>query len=75
MRSMQGLAARLSRLLSVRPGEGPLAIRVALLFWIIEAARGFGEIGADTLVIGRVGTATFPYLFIALGFVFSTKWE
>ena len=68
MRSMQGLAARLSRLLSVRPGEGPLAIRVALLFWIIEAARGFGEIGADTLVIGRVGTATFPYLFIALGF-------
>ena len=68
MRSMQGLAARLSRLLSVRPGEGPLAIRVALLFWIIEAARGFGEIGADTLVIGRLGTATFPYLFIVLGF-------
>ena len=62
------MVRRLARLLSVRPGEGRLAIHVALLFWIVEAARGFGEIGADTLVIGRLGSATFPYLFIALGF-------
>lgn len=66
MHPMQAMAP-LARLLSVRPGEGPLAVRVALLFAIIEAARGFGEIGVDTLVIGRLGTATFPYLFIALG--------
>jgi HEAT repeat protein len=64
---MQATARRLAPLLSVRPGEGPLAIRVALLFAIVEAARGFGEIGADTLVIGRLGTSAFPYLFIALG--------
>lgn len=67
MRPMQALTSRLSRVLSVRPGEGPLAIRVALLFSIVEAARGFGEIGVDTLVIGRLGTGAFPYLFIALG--------
>ncbi len=68
MRAMGAMVRRLARLLSVRPGEGPLAIRVALLFAIVEAARGFGEIGADTLVIGRLGTTVFPYLFIALGF-------
>ncbi len=67
MRVMQAMVRRLARLLSVRPGEGRLAIQVALLFTILEAARGFGEIGADTLVIGRLGSATFPYLFIALG--------
>ena len=68
MRAMQALAVRLSRLLSVRPGEGSLAVRVALLFAIVEAARGFGEIGADTLVTVRLGTDAYPYLFIALGF-------
>jgi HEAT repeat protein len=67
MRSMQAIGHRLARLLNVRPGEGSLAIRVALLFAILEAARGFGEIGVDTLVIGRLGTQSFPYLFIALG--------
>lgn len=64
---MQTLTSRVSRALSVWPGEGLLAIRVALLFSIVEAARGFGEIGADTLVIGRLGTGAFPYLFISLG--------
>src|SRR5215207_770802 len=67
MHPMQALALRLARLLNIRPGEGSLAVRVALLFAIVEAARGFGEIGVDTLVIGRLGTPAFPYLFIALG--------
>ena len=33
----------------------------------LEAGRGFGEIGVDTLVVSRFGAGSLPYLFIGLG--------
>jgi hypothetical protein len=66
-------SARFARGLGVRPGEGRLVGGVAALFAIVEAARGFGEVGADALVLARFGPdalpTTLPYLFIALGVV------
>ncbi|MBA2315972.1 MAG: hypothetical protein H0V87_11335, partial [Chloroflexi bacterium] len=61
--------SRLSRSLGVRGGEGRMVALVATMFAAIEAGRGFGEIGADTLVISRFGAALLPYLFIGLGLV------
>ena len=40
---------------------------VAALFACLEAGRGFGEIGADTLVLSRFGAGSLPYLFVGLG--------
>ena len=59
----------LARAASVRPGEGRILALVALLFAALEAGRGFGEVGADTLAVGRFGPAILPYLFIGLGAV------
>ena len=58
---------RLARSLGVRPGEGRLVALVAAIFATIEVARGFGEVAADALVIGRFGAASLPWLFIGLG--------
>ncbi|MDP9482600.1 MAG: HEAT repeat domain-containing protein, partial [Chloroflexota bacterium] len=58
---------RLVRLLSIRPGEAALVGRLAALFATVEAARGVGEIGVDTLVLGQLGPGTLPYLYVALG--------
>jgi HEAT repeat protein len=58
---------RVARALGVRPGEGRLVGLVAAVFATIETARGFGEIAADSLVIGRFGTGSLPFLFIVLG--------
>lgn len=63
--------ARFERLVAIRPGEGQLVARVALLFAVLEAARGFGEVGADAQLVARYGTeglpGALPFLFIALG--------
>ena len=40
---------------------------MAALFACLEAGRGFGEIGADTLVVSRYGAGSLPYLFVGLG--------
>lgn len=58
---------QLTHALSVRPGEGRLVGLVAAAFASIEIARGFGEIAADSLVIGRFGSGSLPWLFIGLG--------
>ena len=46
---------------------------VAAFFAIMEAGRGFGEVGAEAQVVARYGPealpSTLPYLFIALGTV------
>ncbi len=55
------------RWLGVREGEGRLIGLVAAVFASVEAGRGFGEIGVDTLVIIRFGATSLPYLFILLG--------
>ena len=71
MRAMPSLDHRLARGLGIRPGEGRLAAHVALVFAVIEAGRGFGEVGVDTLVLGRFGREllpdVLPYLFMGLG--------
>lgn len=63
--------SRLARSLAIRPGEGPLAARVAAVFALLEVARGFGEVGVDTLLLGRFGPTglpgVLPFLFMALG--------
>src|SRR5947207_11884024 len=60
---------RLAQLLAIRPGEGPLIALVATVFATVEAARGFGEIGADTLFLSRFGAGSLPYLYVVLGLV------
>jgi Cyclic nucleotide-binding domain len=66
-------SGRLARGIGVRPGEGRIVGGVALFFAIVEAARGFGEVGAEAQLLARFGPAalptTLPYLFIALGTV------
>ena len=57
----------LMRAAGVRAGEGRILLLVALLFGTLEAGRGFGEVGLDTLVVSRFGTGTLPYLYIGLG--------
>ena len=60
---MQGL----TKAAGIRAGEGRILALVAMLFTALEAGRGFGEVGVDTLVISRFGAGTLPYLFIGLG--------
>jgi HEAT repeat protein/ATP/ADP translocase len=60
-------ARRLVRAAGVRAGEGRIVSLVALLFVALEAGRGFGEVGVDTLVVSRFGAETLPFLFIGLG--------
>lgn len=55
------------RLLALRPGEGRIVALLASLFATLEAARGMGEVAADTLVISRFGADSLPYLFVVLG--------
>jgi HEAT repeat protein len=66
-------SGRLARGIGVRPGEGRIVGGVALFFAIVEAARGFGEVGAEAQLLARYGPSalptTLPYLFIALGAV------
>ena len=52
-----------------RPARAGRSRLVALLFASLEAGRGFGEIGVDTLVVSRFGAGSLPYLFIGLGTV------
>ena len=59
--------SRLMHAAGVRAGEGRILALVALLFLALEAGRGFGEVGLDTLVVSRFGTGTLPYLYIGLG--------
>lgn len=55
------------RAIGIRAGEGRIVALVAGLFACLEAGRGFGEIGVDTLVVSRFGAGSLPYLFIGLG--------
>src|SRR4051812_23148483 len=44
-------------------------VLVAALFAVVEAGRGLGEVGADTLLLSRIGAGLLPYLYVALGLV------
>ena len=58
---------RVLRVLAVRHDELRLVVRLAAVFATVEAARGVGEIGADTLVLGQLGPGFLPYLYVGLG--------
>ena len=64
MLAMSGLErARVSswqRAIGIRPGESRIIALVAGLFACLEAGRGFGEIGVDTLVVSRFGAGSLP---------------
>jgi HEAT repeat protein/ATP/ADP translocase len=44
-------------------------VLVAAAFAVLEVGRGIGEVGASTLVVGRLGAEALPYLFIPLGVI------
>ncbi len=51
----------------IRPQERHLVLLVAGVFAALEAGRGIGEVGANTLVVGRLGAEALPVLYIPLG--------
>ncbi|HEX7345283.1 MAG TPA: HEAT repeat domain-containing protein [Candidatus Limnocylindrales bacterium] len=61
--------ARITTAAGVRPAERPVMVLVAAAFATIEAGRGIGEVGANTLVLGRIGAEALPYLFLPLGVI------
>ena len=58
-----------ARALSIRPGEGRLLGFVAAAFAAVEAGRGLGEVGVDTLILNRSGASALPPLYVGLGLV------
>ncbi|MFI5226200.1 MAG: HEAT repeat domain-containing protein, partial [Candidatus Limnocylindrales bacterium] len=58
---------RVGRALAIRSGEGRTVALVAALFALIEAGRGLSEVGADTILLSRVGPSVLPYLYVLLG--------
>ena len=61
--------ARITAAAGVRPAERPVMVLVAAAFATLEAGRGIGEVGANTLVLGRIGAEALPYLFLPLGVI------
>ena len=60
-------ASRLAGWTGVRAGEGRLVMLIAALFACLEAGRGLGEVGANALVVARLGSGVLPWLYIGLG--------
>lgn len=58
---------RLATAVGVRPGEGRLAGLLATLFAGLEMGRGLGEVGANALLLARLGADVLPWLYIVLG--------
>jgi ATP/ADP translocase/HEAT repeat protein len=61
--------ARITTAAGVRPAERPVMALVAAAFAALEAGRGIGEVGANTLVVGRLGAEALPYLYLPLGVI------
>ena len=59
----------LGRAIAIRPGEGRSVALVAGAFAAVEAGRGLGEVGVDTLVLSRSGAEILPRLYFGLGLV------
>jgi HEAT repeat protein len=61
--------ARITTAAGVRPAERSLLVLVLGAFAALEAGRGIGEVGANTLVVGRLGAGVLPYLYLPLGVI------
>ena len=68
---MEAPGGGLRRAIGVRPDEGGRVAGVAALFALLEAGRGLGEFGVETLLQGRFGPTglptVLPFLYIGLG--------
>ena len=61
------VARRLRRAANVREDEVGRIRLIALAFAALEAGRGLGEVGVNTLVLSRLPADALPWLYIPLG--------
>ncbi len=61
------ISARLRRAANVREDEVGRIRLIALAFAALEAGRGLGEVGVNTLVLSRLPADALPWLYIPLG--------
>src|SRR5919106_1518416 len=62
---MRGLLAGLR----IRPGEGPIALRLLAMMLVAMAGAAVGANGVESLFFSRFGPHFLPYLYMALGVV------
>src|SRR4051812_37392343 len=61
------MLGRLRRAANVREDETAKIRLIALAFAALEAGRGLGEVGVNTLVLSRLPADALPWLYIPLG--------
>ena len=61
------MGMRLRRAANVRDDEVAVVRLIALVFAALEAGRGLGEVGVNTLVLSRLSADALPWLYIPLG--------
>ena len=61
------MGGRLRRAANVRDDEVAVIRLIALVFAALEAGRGLGEVGVNTLVLSRLSADALPWLYIPLG--------
>jgi HEAT repeat protein len=59
--------ARVFAFLGGRPGEGPLAVWLVVLFAVTQASQGLGANAADTLFFLRFGVGSLPLMILLSG--------
>ncbi len=63
------MGGRLRRAANVRDDEVAVIRLIALVFAALEAGRGLGEVGVNTLVLSRLSADALPWLYIPLGII------
>lgn len=61
------MAGSLRSLLKIRPGEGPVAVRMLAVMFVGMAGAAIGASGVESLFFARFGPDFLPYLYVALG--------
>ena len=61
------MGVRIRRAANVRDDEVAVIRLIALVFAALEAGRGLGEVGVNTLVLSRLSADALPWLYIPLG--------
>lgn len=59
----------LGRVLRIRPGEGPLALRLLVMTVVLWVGSALGANAVESLFFVRFGPEFLPYLYIAVGIV------